>query len=1119
MLTIVMGRAGSGKSDYVLQMMAKRRDQRKQILLVPEHISHEAEMDLCRVLGPSASRNAEVLSFENLATRVLGETGGLADLTLDNGGKLLTMRLALQELHSQLKVFGRPSQRAAFLRQLVELADELYAYEIAPETLWRQVEDMDDAMGDKLRDVALLYAAYDAKIHTSRIDSRSRTQKLRDHLEESCYLDGKDVYLDGFSYLNKAQESILERALHKANSVTVTLLGDRNERELFRNAAAQRARLERIARRCAVRCEIAWLPGEGSSALHHLERHFFGTDSVWDAPVEEIRLYEAGTAYTECEWVAAQILQLVRSGEYRYRDIGVTARNMDIYGPILENAFARAGVPAYISRRSDILEKPVMTMLLGAVDAATGGFEYEDMFRYLKTGLAGIGEDECDVLENYVVRWEIRGNMWLREQNWTAHPGGYGLEESETSRQLLARINGAREKVAAPLRQFHRELNESKKARDKVKALYNFACRSGVPQTLEAKVAQLLAAGEMQLAEEYGQLWDILCGVLDQFVEILGESELTGEEFARLLRLVLTQYSVGTIPATLDQVKVSEMTRNDRHKVKCLFLLAANDHVLPSLEGGGGLLDDADRQALQQREILLSDAGIDPLDQELEYIYAALAQPSQRLWVSWAATDLNGSQLRPSFVVSRIAKLFPQAKLLREDGAYRLQVAATALELAGEDPGGVLWQYLAGTGNYAAVLQAMDHARTMQRGRLSPDAVQTLYGHSIRMSASRMDQLKRCHFGYFMQYGLKAKERRPAGFEAPEIGTFIHYLLENVTRDVMDLGGYAAVEKDTLRGMVRRYVDRYAQECIDNYGEKSARFRYLFSRLKKAAWTMIENIADELSQSDFRPVAFELGFGGGGELPAITIREGDTLLSVSGKVDRVDGWVHEDKLYLRVVDYKTGKKSFDLTDLRYGLGIQMLLYLFTLSEQGSDYFGKEVVPAGVLYLPARDVLLRAERDISPEKLADAMHKELRRSGMVLSQPQVLQAMEHSALESPCYLPLRIGKDGSISGGIATAAQFGKLGAYVDRLLHQIARELESGNIDADPCSRGPQDSACTYCEFASACYFEDGRGGDRTRYLQKTDEKEFWQLIEKREGGEASHGKSGTDEGATAGGQ
>jgi len=254
MLTIVIGLAGSGKSNHVLQTIAQRRDERKQILLVPEHVSHEVEMDLCRVLGPTASRDAEVLSFQNLATRVLGETGGLADFTLDNGGKLLTMRMALQELHSQLKVFGRPSQRAAFLRQLVELADELYAYEIAPETLWRQVEDMDDAMGDKLRDVALLYAAYDAKIHNSHIDSRSRTQKLRDRLEESCYLDGKDIYLDGFSYLNKTQESILEIALQKANSVTVTLLGDQREGELFANATAQRMRLERIARRCGSRC-------------------------------------------------------------------------------------------------------------------------------------------------------------------------------------------------------------------------------------------------------------------------------------------------------------------------------------------------------------------------------------------------------------------------------------------------------------------------------------------------------------------------------------------------------------------------------------------------------------------------------------------------------------------------------------------------------------------------------------------------------------------------------------------------------------------------------------------------------------------------------------------------
>ena len=399
----------------------------------------------------------------------------------------------------------------------------------------------------------------------------------------------------------------------------------------------------------------------------------------------------------------------------------------------------------------------------------------------------------------------------------------------------------------------------------------------------------------------------------------------------------------------------------------------------------------------------------------------------------------------------------------------------------------------------------------MQRGRLSPEAVQTLYGRRIRMSASRMDQLKRCHFGYFMQYGLKAKERRSAGFDAPEIGTFIHYLLENVAREVMQQGGYGKYDKGELRRLVKTYVDRYIEECIDHYEEKSARFRYLFSRLRTAAFAVIENIADELSQSDFVPLAFELGFGGDGELPAITIREGDTTLSLSGKVDRVDGWLHDDKLYLRVVDYKTGKKSFDLTDLRYGLGIQMLLYLFTLSENGADYFGREIVPAGVLYMPARDAILRTDPGISPEKLREQMQKELRRSGMVLSEPQVLRAMEHSALEAPGYLPVKISASGGISGGVATAEQLGKLGRYVERLLHRIAAELRSGNIDADPCSRGPQESACTYCEFASACYFEDGRGGDRMRYLKKTEPEEFWQFVDRETGEEVSHGENTVD--------
>ena len=1103
MLTIWIGRAGSGKSARVLETMGRERENRPQIMLVPEHTSHEAELDLCRACGPTASRNAEVLTFQSLATRVLSETGGLAEVTLDNGGKLLTMRRCLQELHSNLKVFGRPSQRAAFLHQLTTLADEFYAYQIAPETLYRHVADMEGAMGDKLRDVALIFAAYDARLRNGETDVRSRVQKLHDSLPQSHYLDGKDLYLDGFSFFNKQEESVLTLALRRCHSVTVTLLGDRSG-QLFQNAAAQKERLVRMAREAGVECRLAYLSRQEDSPLGHLERHCFGSDAVWEEETDAVALYQAATAYTEVEYVSARIRQLAAQG-YRYRDIAVASRSMDSYGPLLESVFRRDGIPAYISRRSDILEKPVMTLLLSAVDAVTGGFEYEDMFRYLKTGMTGVTAAECDLLENYVIRWDIRGNMWLRDVPWTLNPDGYGLDMTEERAARLEEINRIREKVRGPLSALADGLKRRPAARDKARTLYEFAAAAGVPDALREKADELLSAGQVQLAEEYAQLWQIFCDVLDQFVEILGDTELNGEEFARLLRLVLTQYSVGTIPATLDQVKVSEITRNDRHWVRVLFLLGANDHLLPKIEKDGGVLDSDDRQALAQRDIPLSDATFDALDNELQNIYACLAQPTEQLHISWPVTDVTGAELRPSFVVERVRLLFPRLKVQREDGAYRMTLPATALCAAGENE--ALRRYFEEQPRYAAALAAMARARRMERGRLSPEAVQSLYGRSIAMSASRIDRVKSCHFGYFMEYGLRARERKKAGFEAPEVGTFLHYLLENVNREVKEQGGYGQVDDEALRHMVKRYVERYAATQIQEYQNKSARFRYLFSRLRETAYTIILNIAREMRQSDFQPVEFELSFGGrDGHLPAITVREGGASLSVSGKVDRVDGWLHDGKLYLRVVDYKTGKKSFDLTDIRYGLGIQMLLYLFTLEREGQAYFGYPIVPCGVLYQPARSVILRQDRNISDEKLKAALESELRRTGLVLGEPEVLRAMEHSALETPCYLPISVKKDGTLSGDIATAAQLGHLGRYVDRLLHQIAGEIAHGNIDADPYARGPQDSACTYCAFASACYFDESR--DKRRQLHKTDSGEFWAMLEKENGEEARHGEN-----------
>ena len=1102
-----MGRARTGKSARVLNEIAALGDSSQQILLVPEHASHVAEMDVCRTSGDTASRHAEVLTFKLLATRVLQICGGSADVTLDAGGKLLTLQRALTELAPALKVYRRASQRAAFLESLLAVMEELQAYAVAPETLSERVQDLAGESGDKLRDIALLYGVYLAKLHAPGRDARDRLQKLEENLEASGYIDGKDIFLDGFSYFTGRETRILRILLRRAKSVTVTLLGDTKDRELFSESLRVREQLFALARDAGVPCEEETLPAsEVSGALDHIERCFFGPARTMAGGTDAVALYEAGSAYSECEWTAAQILKLVREEGYRCRDITVTARDLDGYAAALQTVFARYGIPLYDARRSDILQSSVLTLLLGALDAASGGFEYEDVFRCLKTGLAGLTMEECDVLENYALKWDLRGAAWTREAPWTAHPDGYGADWTDEAHARLSEVNALRARVQGPFSRLRQGVGGSGAAEEKVRALYDYLSEIGLPEAMQARTEALFAAGEAQRAEETAQLWGILCGVMDQFVEILGETALDAEEFAQLFRLVLTQYSVGTIPVTLDAVSVSSMTRNDRHTVRALFNLGANDGVLPAAETGGGVLRDEDREALEQREIFLAPHGMAQFHLEIQNLYAALAQPTERLTISYPVSDSAGAEKRPSFVIGRIARLLPDVKVEKEDAdkGYRLSARDAALEYAGEHIDGALWQYFEGRADAQSALSAMRAAKACRRGRLSKNAVRALYGDALRLSASQMDKARECHFAYFMRYGLRAKERTGAGFDAPQIGTFVHDVMEHTLRAAKAQGGLHALSKEQLHALVHASIAAYTERVLPDLAEKSARFRYLFTRLCDTTERIMDEVADELGHSDFEPLQFELAFGPDGQLPAITVHERGGTARLIGKVDRVDGWEHDGKLYLRVVDYKTGKKTFDLAELRYGLGLQMLLYLFALEQEGGALFGgKEIVPAGVLYTPAREPMLRCARGAADESIEKLRKKELRRSGMVLEDPAVLQAMEHGALEAPEYLPIAVKKGGAVTGSLASEGQFAKLAKYVDHLLREIAGEIFAGNIDADPCARTPQQPACVYCEYAGACHFENGRGGDHVEYLRATKSDEFWHYIDEVNGEEA----------------
>ena len=623
-------------------------------------------------------------------------------------------------------------------------------------------------------------------------------------------------------------------------------------------------------------------------------------------------------------------------------------------------------------------------------------------------------------------------------------------------------------------------------------------------------MAALRQREQPALAEEYRQLWEIVCGGLEQCAQLLGETPMELEKFAALFRLVLSQYDVGTIPVSLDRVTAGETTRQTGQHGKVLFLLGADDASIPQVSTPAGLLSDDDRSLLASYGLELNQTARDLLYREMTTVYLTCARPTQKLIVSWPGQSGAGEERRPCFLVERLRLLFSDLTVEREEdlyGRFRLQAPLPALEQAGRSQSA--HDALLALPEYAPMVERLDRAARWERGRLSRPAVERLYGHQVPMSASRMDKYKSCHFSYFMRYGLQAEPRKPAGFTAPEYGTFVHYVLEHVLKDdafqQTTLPGWEDEQdqerRDRVAELTRQAVEQYVREELGGLEQQSERFQYLFRRLLRSVQTVVDNVTQEIWASKFRPISFELGFGSGKDLTPVELTVGDVTLSITGFVDRVDGWEKDGRLYLRVVDYKTGRKSFDLTEVWNGLGLQMLLYLFTLEDRGEKFYGKPVEGAGVLYLPARDAIIKGSRSMSDDAWRKQLDKELTRSGLVLSDPAVLDAMEEPGEKGYRFLPLKVSKStGEISGeALATAEQLGKLGGHIQKVLEEICEEIAQGNIAADPFWRGPEKNACRYCDYAQACHFEEGRGGDGKRWLASVKSREFWENVAREE--------------------
>ena len=1079
MLTLVLGTDWIANRDKILALVADDISQKKsgRILMVPELISHDMERRLCAVAGDTTSRYAEVLTFSRLAKRVSDSVGHAALQCLDNGGRVVAMAAAVRQLHSKLKAYASVETKPEFLVMLIDAIDEFKRCCINAEDLRTAAKETEGSLSQKLEELSLILETYDSLCARGTRDPRDQMSWVLDELENSDFAKNHIFYIEGFPDFTRQHTAILEHLIVESEHLTIGLNCDQihTKQLAFEKAGATASELISIAKRNGIAFELQIVEPRNDNILQISQGLFQGKIEN-TIPSNVLQVYQAESVYKECLLAAQRIIEQVIGGA-RYRDFSIVCADPVTYKHILGSVLDRCKIPTYLSGTDDVLDKTVIATILAAMDTALGGFARQDMFRYIKSSLSPISLNQCDRLENYVIMWGIDGKEWLSD--WSYHPAGLGQEWNDTGREKLAQLNEWRAAVVEPLLLLKNEFDSALNLQEQVIAVYHFFEAIGLNRKLDNLAKECEASFDDRSAQILNQLWDILVNALEQMYDVLGETVWEPDVFTRLFRLLLSQYDVGTIPPVLDAVMVGPVSAMRCQQVKHLFVLGAAEGCLPGYSGSAGVLTDQERTALRQMGVPLTGGSIEGIQAEFAEIYGVFCGAEETINVSCA-------NAQPSYIFRRLSEM-------KESGSDNTDIISITLG----DPleaGAYFARFQdMDAAKQAGVLEEYDKVRLQinhSLGNISNEHIKGIYGDVLKLSASQVDKLADCRFHYYLRYGLRAKEMKELTVDPAEFGTYVHAVLENTAREICDRGGFSQISEDEALSIANKYSNQYVTDRFSDLSED--RMNYLFARNVKELEAIVRELWKELHNIAFEPAGFEVSFGEGCQMPPIAWNGTSMSAQLRGFVDRVDSWSTDEKHYFRVVDYKTGRKDFDYCDVYIGVGLQMLLYMFALEQSDDSMIGKNPIPAGVQYFPARNPVISVDGALSDEDAEAAHLKNWKRKGLLLQYDEVLQAMES---EDGAYrMPYSRRKDGTIQGDVATREQFDMLKKYIFKLLASMVDEIASGNVEPNPYTRGASHNACDFCPYKAICHsnYVDGR-----RNFQMMNAQRFWEEVQK----------------------
>lgn len=1137
-LRFCFGPSGSGKSHRIYEEIMQRAAEepgRNFLIIVPDQFTMQTQKDLVMRSDRDGILNIDVLSFGRLSHRILEEVGTKEMPVLDDTGKSLVLQKVAADLKEQLPAMGSLLHKQGYIHEVKSAISEFMQYGISTQDMDKLITSAQKrgALAMKLKDLKTLYRGFQNYIRDHFITTEETLDVLRRSMSKSKILKGSVVVFDGFTGFTPIQNRLIQELMRVCAEtiVTVTIgVGEDpykmdGEQKLFHLSKKTVADLEKLAAEAEVeRGEDLFVKGgpnrfAKAPALHYLEQNLFRYQyEPYAGEQQEIHMFEALSPREEVHQTALYIRHLIREQGMTYRDIAVVIGDLEGYASYVETEFGQLEIPCFLDRTRGIVLNPMIEYIKSALQLYIKDFSYDTVFHFLRSGMADISREEIDELENYVIRTGARGyrtySRLFTRRTEELQENAEGSEQAEE--KTMERLNRIRQQFMDAVEILH--MGSQEKAGDYVSHLYDFLEQNQVQQKLLNYQQQFEKEGDLSRAREYAQIYRLVMDLLDQVYELLGEEEISRQEFADILEAGFGEITVGTIPQNVDRIVVGDMERTRLKQVKVLFFLGVNDGNIPKNASKGGIISDMDREFLIESGTEMAPSPRQQMYIQRLYLYLNMTKPSEQLYLSYAKVNSEGKGIRPSYLIDTVRKLFPAMSVEYPQNRSRLE------QIEGKQEGArylaeELREYVEGTlpeeerqdfylmyRAYEADAAGRDLLtraafRRYRESGLSRIVARALYGQQLENSVSRLETYAACACRHFLQYGLSLQEREEFGFEASDMGTVYHAVLENFAGKLAESNlTWWDFTEDFAAKAVKESVEAYAATYGETVLYSSARNEYAITRMSRILTRTVLTLQKHLKQGSFQPDDYELSFRFAEDLDSIHVDlSEDEKMHLQGRIDRIDVSEDAEHVYVKVIDYKSGNRKFDLAALYYGLQLQLVVYMNAAMEMESrKHPDKEIVPAALLYYHIDDPTIETPVELTDEQINEQILAKLRMNGVVNSDPEVVERLDRYMQDKSVVIPVEKKKDGSFSArsGVLSREEMQLISSYVDAKIRSIGREILDGKIAANPYEKGNEE-ACTYCAYKKVCGFDGSIPGYEKRQLEDLDKQALMQRMQK----------------------